>query len=77
MRVPVRGLSSGIVIRVHLCWNFGPLVSETLLFCRDELKTPGCDVLVAHLGHKTLTNMLVFEAVQDGFDGHPGGSQIH
>ena len=44
---------AGIIIRIHLCWNFGGLVPGTLTSYRYQLKTPGSYLLGAHFGHKT------------------------
>ena len=39
---------------LHLCWNFGRLVSAHSGGYRDELETPGSHLLGAHFGHQTL-----------------------
>ena len=47
---------SGIIIRVHLCWNFGRLVLGTLGSHRYQTKTHGSHHLCALFGHKISSN---------------------
>ena len=49
-------LSPGIITRVHLCWNFGRLVPETLMCYRYQPMTPGSYLLGAFFWHNVSSN---------------------
>ena len=51
-----KNLTTGIIIRVFLCWNFGRLVPGTLGSHRYQTKTHGSHHLGAQFGHKISSN---------------------
>ena len=52
----LRVLLSGIVIRVHICWNLGWPVPGTLGSHKYQTKTPGSHHLGPQFGHKISSN---------------------